>query len=101
MRIVLKYAPKTDWMVSDFPMFAYRASLPIPPNLAVITEKRIVDGLLTEQEIIATMQEYQPGIVLIGRFKLPLVENDLAQRYKMIDDVSDNVHLYIRLDLIR
>jgi hypothetical protein len=100
LRVVFKYAPKTEWMATDLPMFAYRAGLLDPPNLAVITSKRYTSGLITEDEIIQTIKDYQPGMVLLGRFEYPLVKTSLASNYQLVYE-ADQADLFIRRDLLR
>ena len=100
LRVVFKYAPKTEWMVTDLPMFAYRAGLLDPPNLAVITSKRYTSGLITEDEIISTIQDYQPGMVLLGRFEYPVVKSSLTASYQLVYE-ADLADLFVRKDLLR
>lgn len=100
LRVVFKYAPKTEWMVTDLPMFAYRAGLLVPPNLAVITSKRYTSGLITEDEIVQTIKDYQPGIILLGRFEYPMVKTSLTRDYQLVYE-ADQADLFIRKDLIR
>lgn len=78
------YSSETRWVVTDVPMYAFRARLPVPPQLAVFSSKRLETGNLTEEEVINVMREYQPEQVLLRRFKLPKVEEYIAQHYILI-----------------
>ena len=62
------YAPRTNWIVTDVPMYAFRAGLPVPPGLTVFTNKRIQTGELTEAQVQQVITDYQPALVLLGRF---------------------------------
>lgn len=95
---MLKFAPETHWVVTDMPMYAFRAHLPVPPNLAVISAKRLVTGELPEEEILATIREYDPDQVLLGRFEFPAVEAYLRPNYRLVLS-NDNTNLYVRRDL--
>jgi hypothetical protein len=95
---MVKYAPETHWVVTDLPMYAFRAHLPVPPELAVISEKRVRTGAFTEQDLIESIRTWNPEQVLIGRFKYLTVEGYLAQDYRLIH-WDDGVKLYIRNDL--
>lgn len=98
LRRMARYAPRTNWVVTDVPMYAFRTGLPVPPNLAVFSQKRVVSGLLTEGQVIDTVNEYQPEQVILGRFKFPALEGHLQDDYYLI--YSDNeVKLYIRKDI--
>ena len=93
-----KYAPETNWVVTDLPMYAFRARLPVPPNLVVFSVKRFETGNLTEQEIVDTIREYHPEQILLGRYDYPIVDKFLKGRYYLIHS-KDLMKLYIRNDL--
>jgi 4-amino-4-deoxy-L-arabinose transferase-like glycosyltransferase len=78
---IIQRAPTTNWMITDLPMYAFRAGLPVPPALAVISEKRISTGELSEDVIIALVDAYKPEQVLIGRFNFPALETYLSKDY--------------------
>ncbi len=101
LRVVLKYAPQSTWMVTDMPMAAFRANLLVPPNLAVFTTKRYASGFLSQEEIIDAVKEYQPEQILFGRSEYPLVDSFLqTQNYQLVQD-GGLIKLYIRKDLLR
>jgi hypothetical protein len=101
MRKINQYSGQTNWMVTDLPMFAFRAGITVPPNLAVISGKRFASGALTEDDIIEIVREYQPEQVLIGRFKLPRLEKSLLENYNLILEREQELRLYVRKDLLR
>lgn len=101
MRKINQYSERTNWMVTDLPMFAFRAGIAMPPNLAVISGKRFASGELTEENIIETVKEYTPEQVLIGRFELPRLEQSLLENYALILEREQELKLYIRKDLLR
>jgi 4-amino-4-deoxy-L-arabinose transferase-like glycosyltransferase len=95
---MIKYAPETHWVVTDLPMYAFRARLPVPPNLVVFSVKRFETGNLTEEEVIDTIREYHPEQILLGRYDYPRVAAFLAGRYYLIHS-KELMKLYIRNDL--
>lgn len=101
MRKINQYADRTNWMVTDLPMFPFRAGIPVPPNLAVISGKRFAAGELSERDIIESVDEFKPEQVLIGRFDLPLLESYLEENYLPILEREDELKLYVRMDLLR
>jgi hypothetical protein len=101
MRKINQYSDRTNWMVTDLPMYAFRAGIPVPPNLAVISGKRFVSGALTEEDIIETVMEYKPEQVLIGRFELPALEQSLLENYALILEREQELKLYVRKDFLR
>lgn len=88
-------APKTRWVVTDLPMYAYRVGLPVPPYTAVLSAKRYDTGLITDADMLEAVQEYKPEQVLLGRFQYPLLESYLEEHYRIIHD-RENIRLYIR-----
>jgi hypothetical protein len=69
-----EYADRTNWIMTDMPMYAFRVGRPVPPNLATFSQKRLATGSLTEEDILAAMREYRPEQVLIARFEIPALE---------------------------
>jgi 4-amino-4-deoxy-L-arabinose transferase-like glycosyltransferase len=92
LALMEEYAHLTNWVYTDRPMFAFRTQLPVPPYLAVLSKKRIAAGVLTEDQILEILVEYEPEQVLTGRLDLPVVQEYLATRkYDRID--SSTHHL--------
>jgi 4-amino-4-deoxy-L-arabinose transferase-like glycosyltransferase len=80
------YAHLTNWVYTDRPMFAFRTQLSVPPHLAVLSKKRIAAGVLTEDQILEILEEYEPEQVFSGRLDLPVIQEYLSTRsYDRID----------------
>lgn len=100
LKRINQYAPQTNWMLTDMPMFAFRAGLKVPPNLVVISWKRLAAGDLDEREILNTMQTLKPEQVLFGRFQFNALNKFLAENYDLVLERSDEkTRLYFRKDL--
>jgi hypothetical protein len=89
------HAANSEWVVTNLPMYAFRVGLPVPPHLAVISEKRILTGELSESQIVATIQSIQPALVLIGRREFPDLETYLATQYRLLYERGKR-QLYLR-----
>jgi hypothetical protein len=89
------HAPRTQWVVSDVPIYAFRIGKPVPPPLAVISEKRLVTGNLTEAQIIESIREYNPEQVVIGRFIFPSLGQHLRDNYQLIYS-RERMRVYVR-----
>ena len=92
------HAPETHWIVTDLPMYAFRAGLVNPPYLSFITAKRLYTGELTEEKIIAVIAQYRPEQVMIGRREFPMVKAYLQADYRLLYDRGKR-YLYLRKDL--
>jgi len=101
LALMLDYAHLTNWVYTDRPMFAFRTQLPVPPHLAVLSKKRIAAGVLTEDQILEILVEYEPEQVFSGRLDLPVVQEYLSTRnYDRIDS-STQYRLNILEDFLQ
>ena len=92
---VRHHAEENPSIVSDRPMFVYRAGLITPPWLGAITHKRISADALTERDIEAAILEDRPHQVLLGRFELPGLRARLAEDYRIVS-TNRAATLYVR-----
>ena len=92
------YALKTNWVLTDRPMYAFRSGLTVPPEVAVITAKRLATGGLTEADLLAAIDAYQPELILLTRFKWPTLAESLAPNYHLAYSCSGK-NLLLRNDL--
>ena len=90
------HASQTQWFYTDRPIFAFLADIPVPPNLAVISQKRLFTGGLTEQEVAATLDTYAPEMVLNSRFGLSAVAEYMRTRNFTRIDETIKYRLYFR-----
>lgn len=97
MKRMEKYSQETKWVVTDLPMYAFRVGLPVPPNLAVFTSKRVASGNINEAEVLDTIKVLKPKQVMIGRFKFPDLEVYLDENYRLVLSRGDQ-RLYLWKD---
>ena len=95
------YASQTNWVYTDRPMFAFRAKLPVPPYLAVISNKRIAAGDLTDDQILEILVEYQPEQFFPARYDLPVIQEYMSIRNFRRVDSSKKFRLYVRNDILQ
>jgi len=98
IRTMNEYIDKTNWIMTDMPMYAFRVHRPVPPSLATFSSKRLATGSLTEEDILTAMREYRPEQVLMARFEIPALEAYLQENYTLILSV-EFFRLFIRNDL--
>ena len=68
MNLVLKYKDSTQWLFTDRPIYAFYAGLPVPPEIAVISEKRFSSGNLTNDDLLTILQKYRPEQIVFARW---------------------------------
>jgi hypothetical protein len=77
-------------------MDAFRAGLYVPPELAVFSAKRAIQGELTEPEVVRVLDAYQVVQVSFRRFTIgPTIQNYLDNNYWQVPDTEGRPH-YIR-----
>jgi len=67
MQMILKYKSLTNWVFTDNPMYAFYNDLIVPPEIAVISYKRINSGDLTFAEMLAILNKYHPEQIILTR----------------------------------
>ncbi|NJR74430.1 MAG: glycosyltransferase family 39 protein [Scytonema sp. CRU_2_7] len=68
MQLVLKYKKSTQWVFTDRPIYAFYAGLRVPPEIAVMSYKRLNSGDLTPKELLAVLQKYRPEQIFLDRW---------------------------------
>jgi hypothetical protein len=81
-------ADRTRFVVTDAPMFAFRAGLAVVPEITTVTTKRMAAGDLTAADVLAAIDRRAPEqILLTGRFSAPIrdaVVEVLRDRYRLV-----------------
>ena len=54
------------WAFADPPALAFQAGVPVPPEAAVLSQKRIRLGLFTEADFLRCLEKRRPGVVVLG-----------------------------------
>ncbi|MEC4816644.1 MAG: glycosyltransferase family 39 protein, partial [Scytonema sp. PMC 1069.18] len=67
-KLIFKYKNSTQWVFTDRPMYAFNADLRVPPEIAVMSYKRLNSGNLTSKELLAVLQNYHPEQIVLDRW---------------------------------
>ena len=94
---ITKSDAQTKWLVTDSPMFAFRAGILVPPSTAVLSWKQVTTGNITEEQLIDVINKYQPGKIFFRRFKWPKVTNflNVNENYQLKKQ-EKNLKLYVK-----
>ncbi|MCD6093580.1 MAG: glycosyltransferase family 39 protein [Candidatus Omnitrophica bacterium] len=86
MNLLFKYRPITHWMFTDRPIFAFYANIPVPPELAIITEKRGLQSNKMRGYLKHTLQRYNPELILLNQMQFygPEVISYIKENYALI-----------------
>ena len=99
--LLVKYSPKTAWVVTDRQIFPFYANLPVPPELAVTSLKRKWTGNLTSDYFLNILQKYRPEQILFNRYPTysPMIMAYIRKNYLKVYH-HQNTRLYIHKDII-
>ncbi|MCP6762748.1 MAG: glycosyltransferase family 39 protein [Fischerella sp. CENA71] len=68
MQMVEKYKYLTNWVFTDNPMYAFYNDLIVPPEIAVMSYKRINSGDLTFTKMLGILKKYRPEQIILTRW---------------------------------
>lgn len=68
IQLLLKHKKLTHWVFTDRPIYAFSAGLRVPPEMAVISYKRLNSGNLTSKQLLTILQNYCPEQMVLGRW---------------------------------
>jgi len=72
----------------------------VPPNLAVISQKREMSDPLLQQEVLDALRSFNPEQVYLSRFDYGAdVQSYLDANYKAVYVSSTDENLFIRTDI--
>ena len=67
VRLLKAENARTRWVFTDNVMFPFYAGLPVPPEIAVLSTKRLQAGLITQAEILDVLRRYRPEQAVVCR----------------------------------
>ena len=86
-----RYKPFTKYMFTDEEVYSFHAGIPMPPQLAEISLKRLWSGDMTNAKMVADLTEVKPGLILIGNQTAEQPYQDLLQReYRLVYQDSEH-----------
>jgi len=95
---IAKYKRQAHWLMTDRPIYAFRAGLPVPPLLAVSSWKRLASGQLSDASVLEMMERTSPELVLLVRWRWEALDGLLSSRYRLVVS-NETGRLYVRNDL--
>lgn len=80
-----------QYVITDYPIMAFRAGLLVPPQLATPSSKRIASGELNAAELQAYTERFQPSAVV---FWSKVFRHDTPDFVAWVDDHYYPAHIY-------
>ncbi|MBE9177766.1 glycosyltransferase family 39 protein [Oculatella sp. LEGE 06141] len=79
--LVGQYRHQTHWVLTDRPVYAFAAGLPVPPEIAVMSRKRFNSGALTFDDLLTVLQTYQPEQIVLAKYINRIKAYDPLRKY--------------------
>ena len=92
--LMKKYRSQTNFVVTDMPIIAFYADIPVHPYLASVSPKMMRIGLLTASDYLKIIREEHPGLIFFERFEAlkeeiaPYLQKDYALEYESKDGLQ-------------
>ncbi|MEA5552724.1 glycosyltransferase family 39 protein [Anabaena cylindrica UHCC 0172] len=65
---IITYKNQSKWLFTDIGMYGFYSHINIPPELTVISMKRLNSGTINSEFLLKVLEKYQPEQILINRF---------------------------------
>jgi 4-amino-4-deoxy-L-arabinose transferase-like glycosyltransferase len=65
VRELQSYAGRVDWVVVSWNIYAFHAGIPVPPPLAVVSQKRTRSGRFDSEALLEVIMHYEPELIAL------------------------------------
>jgi len=96
---IAKQKKETEWFYSTRPIYAFHAKMPVPPELVVVSRKRLWSGNISPERELELLRRYHPAqMALAVTERNPPLIRFVEENYSLAFDDGEN-RLYIRHSL--
>lgn len=101
VEIMKQYKIQTRWVFTDHGLYPFYAGMLVPPEIAVLSYKRLKAGLITQPELLNLLVHYHAEQVLVRRhvFDEKFMVY-VGQHYTSVFEYG-SLQLYVRNDLVK
>jgi len=96
-----EYQGQTRWVFADSAIFPFHAKLLVPPEIAVLSNKRLKAGLITQADLLEILKRYRPEQALERRGVFGEAIQEWFRRDYTLIMQEGAVKLYVRNDLVK
>ncbi|WP_228055830.1 hypothetical protein [Lusitaniella coriacea] len=95
---ILEYKENTHWLFTDNPGYAFYSNILVPPEIAVLSRKRVASGEVTQEYLNALLNKYQPEQIILERFPevYEPIRPELEANYSKIYEKGSTRHFVRR-----
>lgn len=107
VNLINQYKDQTQWIFADKAIYPFYAGLKVPPEIAVLSLKRVLTGKLTYDQMLEIMQTYQPEQIVLSKFKDSMASHPRAGKYltthyiKIYENEAIGIDYYLLKELVR
>lgn len=88
---IRRYKPFTEWLYADNLTYSFHTGIPLPPQLAVVSLKRLWSGELTLAGVAAEVRRFKPGVIALRNDTRELPFQDLLDaEYRLVYRDAEN-----------
>lgn len=98
LNLVLQHREQTNWIFTDKPTYAFYARLPVPPETAVLSLKRVLTGTISYDDMLKILQTYQPEQILLSNLRDDLANYPPTREYLQTHYAKVYVNSYMNID---
>ncbi|MEA5617649.1 glycosyltransferase family 39 protein [Cronbergia sp. UHCC 0137] len=83
---ILTYKNQSQWLFTDMGMYGFYSQINIPPEITVISRKRLNSGSIDSEFLFKVLEKYKPEQILINRFPsiFDLIKPYIEKNYQEI-----------------
>jgi hypothetical protein len=81
MQLVLQHKNNTKWLFTDRPIYGFYAGLRVPPEIAVMSYKRINSGDINTNKLLGILQKYHPEQIVLARWTFQIKADAKIMNY--------------------
>jgi hypothetical protein len=99
--VMKQYKTQTKWVFADDALYPFHAGMLTPPEIAVLSNKRLRAGLITQPELLNLLVHYRAEQVLVRRHVFDeKFMRYVGQHYTTVFE-HGSLQLFIRNDLVK
>lgn len=102
------YQAQTRWVFADDVLYPFHAGLLVPPEIAVVSNKRFNSGALSQVELLNLLAHYRAEQVVMHRSGFRGRWNHYDEKFRgyvgrnySVVHQEENLELYVRNDLVK
>lgn len=107
LELVQQHKSQNRWMFTDRPIYAVYVGQRVPPEIAVLSFKRVLTGSVNHDKMLEILKKYYPEQIVLGRYREqlrvhPAINQYIQQHYVMVygGDTAE-ADYFLRKDKLR